>query len=229
MATGAYDANGIWQYGEDDNIALFSDLLNLGTESTSDAFTDDRARLATLEAGSLAGLIPINPSSIVVATGSAAVSSIGAVSFSGATSLTLNGVFSGAYKNYRVIVHTVLATDGWLQVRYGTSGSVNSGSIYAYGTFWSNGSTQIQQSSPNNQMLMARLATSSNINQALSMDIYSPQTTAYTASTGIFSNWYAGGGTSFGWVNASTQFTDLNIFPSSGSISGSISVYGYND
>lgn len=49
MATGLLDANGIWNYGEDDNIALFSDLLNLGTESTSDAFTADRARLSTIE------------------------------------------------------------------------------------------------------------------------------------------------------------------------------------
>lgn len=49
MATGLLDANGIWNYGEDDNIALFSDLLNLGTESTSDAFTVDRARIATVE------------------------------------------------------------------------------------------------------------------------------------------------------------------------------------
>lgn len=49
MATGAYDANGIWQYGESDPIALFSDLLNLGQESTSDAFTDDRSRIAFLE------------------------------------------------------------------------------------------------------------------------------------------------------------------------------------
>jgi hypothetical protein len=49
MATGAYDANGIWQYGEDDDIALFSDLLNLGQESTSDAFTDDRARITLIE------------------------------------------------------------------------------------------------------------------------------------------------------------------------------------
>lgn len=49
MATGAYDANGIWQYGEGDNIALFSDLLNLGQESVSDAFTDDRARITQVE------------------------------------------------------------------------------------------------------------------------------------------------------------------------------------
>ena len=49
MAAGTYDANGIYQYGESDPIALFSDLLNLGQESTSDAFTDDRARIAFLE------------------------------------------------------------------------------------------------------------------------------------------------------------------------------------
>jgi hypothetical protein len=49
MATGSLDTNGVWNYGEDDSIALFSDLLNLGTTSTSDAFTADRARLATIE------------------------------------------------------------------------------------------------------------------------------------------------------------------------------------
>lgn len=56
MATGNYDANGIWQYGESDDIALFSDLLNLGQDSVSDAFTDDRSRITfienNLEAGS---------------------------------------------------------------------------------------------------------------------------------------------------------------------------------
>jgi hypothetical protein len=32
---GANDANGVYNYAEDDNISLFSDLLNLGTESIS--------------------------------------------------------------------------------------------------------------------------------------------------------------------------------------------------
>jgi hypothetical protein len=49
MATGSLDTNGVWNYGEDDSIALFSDLLNLGTTSISDAFTVDRARLSTIE------------------------------------------------------------------------------------------------------------------------------------------------------------------------------------
>ena len=34
---GGLDANGVWQYGEDDTEALASDLLNLGMASVSDA------------------------------------------------------------------------------------------------------------------------------------------------------------------------------------------------
>lgn len=33
---GSLDANGIWQFGEDDSESLASDLLNLGMESVSD-------------------------------------------------------------------------------------------------------------------------------------------------------------------------------------------------
>jgi hypothetical protein len=40
MATGTYDANGIYQYGEDDNIATFSGLLNLGQASVSTVVGD---------------------------------------------------------------------------------------------------------------------------------------------------------------------------------------------
>jgi len=50
MASGYYDANGVYQYGEDDPIALYSNFMNLGQTSVSSQFTNDRARLATLEA-----------------------------------------------------------------------------------------------------------------------------------------------------------------------------------
>lgn len=50
MATGYYDAEGVWIYGENDSIALFSDLLNLGENSISDQFTLDRARITAVEA-----------------------------------------------------------------------------------------------------------------------------------------------------------------------------------
>lgn len=49
MAAGYYDAEGVWIYGEGDNIALFSDLLNLGENSISDQFTADRSRITAVE------------------------------------------------------------------------------------------------------------------------------------------------------------------------------------
>jgi len=60
MPTGAgqYDENGVWQYGEDDLVSLFSDFLNVGQGSVSDAITAIKGRLATLETDSVATVTP---------------------------------------------------------------------------------------------------------------------------------------------------------------------------
>jgi hypothetical protein len=52
MAAGAgfFDAEGVWQYGETDNIGtLFSDFMNVAPQSISTQFVADRSRLTTLE------------------------------------------------------------------------------------------------------------------------------------------------------------------------------------
>jgi hypothetical protein len=52
MAAGAgfYDAQGVWQYGETDNIGtLFSDFMNVAPVSISTQFVADRSRLTALE------------------------------------------------------------------------------------------------------------------------------------------------------------------------------------
>jgi hypothetical protein len=43
MATGANDANGVWQYGEDDSNPTFSELLNRLASSVSTVFTSYKA------------------------------------------------------------------------------------------------------------------------------------------------------------------------------------------
>jgi hypothetical protein len=50
MATGAPGTNGVWQYGEDDSEATFSELLNKAASSTDDEIGADRARITVLEA-----------------------------------------------------------------------------------------------------------------------------------------------------------------------------------
>jgi hypothetical protein len=49
VGPGGINANGVYLYGEDDSAAPFSDMLNLGMDSVSTQFTNDRARLTSLE------------------------------------------------------------------------------------------------------------------------------------------------------------------------------------
>lgn len=76
MATGALDPNGIWLYGEDDERDLFSDLLNIGQDSVSDAIGADRARLAVLEADKVWSGVLSGP--CVAATGWTLATNLGA-------------------------------------------------------------------------------------------------------------------------------------------------------
>lgn len=49
MASGTLDTNGVWIYGEDDPASPFSDLLNLGMDSASDAIGTLRSRVTAIE------------------------------------------------------------------------------------------------------------------------------------------------------------------------------------
>ena len=100
-------------------------------------------RLTTLETYP-AGLVPIVPSSVAVGSGSASVSGNGLVTFTGVNQLTLNNVFTTAYRKYRVIltptaVNTASASDWY--ARFCVSGTGNSTTNYFWGGISANQST----------------------------------------------------------------------------------------
>jgi len=64
------------------------------------------------------GLVSIVPTSVAVGSGSASVASNGAVTFSGASTLTLNTVFSSLYENYRITFSATSTVAGLLQYQY---------------------------------------------------------------------------------------------------------------
>lgn len=80
------------------------------------AIADDSnitGRIAALETAP-SGLVRIIPSSVSVTSGTASVSSTGRVTANGWGGITLNGVFSSAYRNYRIMIEidsTSTATD----------------------------------------------------------------------------------------------------------------------
>jgi hypothetical protein len=57
-------------------------------------------------ARSQVGLVPIVPTSVSVGSGSASVNAAGLATFTGATHVTLNGVFSSAYAGYKIMFGT---------------------------------------------------------------------------------------------------------------------------
>lgn len=232
MATGFYDANGIWNYGEDDNIALFSDTLNKLADSTSDAFTSDRSRISTLESGNLAGLIPVKPVSVAVAGGTAAVNTLGVVTFTNATSLSLNNVFTSNYDNYKIHIVSVASTSPTqLSFRLRVSGAdsstltYNRSAINQLGNsgvvaWWDANAAQagisvIQDTHKNYSVIELADVTKASRTTALF------QSRGYSGSTGYFAGAIL--------HSETVAYDGITISPGANSFTGTIQVFGYND
>lgn len=237
MATGAYDANGIWQYGEDDNIALFSDTLNLLAESTSDGFTDDRARISTLEAGNLAGIIPVIPSSVTAVTGTAAVSDNGAVTFTGCSKIILNGVFTSSYRHYRLVFNiTSNTTVGNMSTRLAVGGTEDSTATNYYQQvirIGSNSAISYAVNAPGSGWTPGYLMLNATYGETV-MDIINPAITQQTAmNLQANYNFNDGSGNRASWVGGGSHIQNTAYdgisFITSGVFTGTVQVFGYND
>lgn len=232
---GANDANGVYNYAEDDNISLFSDLLNLGTESISTQFTADRTRLTTLEA-KRQGLVPISPSSVVYATGSGSVSSNGTVTFTGCTSVSLNNVFSSSYKNYKVLVNITswvgTNADTFLYVRMRNAGTDSTTSYHTSHQISVVGGAPAGTGAYNTSVFFSGRLYYSTSGMVADMTLFNPFASASTRQAGIGAGSTAGapGPTWFGGEHAVTSSQDgMTILPSGGTFSGTITCYGIVD
>jgi hypothetical protein len=94
-------------------------------------------------AAAAAGLRLIVPTSVSVGSGSGSVSATGTVTFSGASSLNINGVFSSTYNAYQIVLTiSTFATGGQVTYRYGTNGTPQTGANYSYaGIYGDNNNT----------------------------------------------------------------------------------------
>lgn len=234
MATGSYDANGIWQYGEDDNIALFSDTLNKLADSTSDAFTSDRSRISTLEAGSLSGLIPVKAASVTIASGTGSANTLGTITFTNATSVSLNQVFTSQYRNYHVELNVTTVSAGCdLNMRLRNAGADVTGTNYYTGlVVIKAASTASYGVTAGDHWFLTNMNQTSLPKGARgSFDIQNPYLVLDSTIQSQFAHHFSGratdvGGGSHDWDMSQDGFT---IYTSTGNMTGVMTVYGYND
>lgn len=177
------------------------------------------------------GLSLVTPTSIAYAGTSATISANGSVSFSGLSSLSLNGVFTADYDNYQIIwwwVPNNLGADA-LQMRLRASGSDNAGaSSYKYTEILARNTTIGGGGLATTNLWRVSLGGTSSTRSGYFMNIYSPYLSQPTAFTdfGVDTYQVAEIDDFAGIHDETAAYDGFTIFPTTGPTSGRIAVYG---
>ena len=185
---------------------------------------------STVNVGELtaSGLVPVAPSSVEIATGSGSLSGY-TTTFTGASSVSLNGVFTAGYDNYRVLLSNLSGITDLILARLRSSGSDNSSAVYQ--RYLAAGSTSGGLATENySNSGTALVVSNASANQSHEFTFYGPALAVWTqiSHLGI---WAAsnGGGLFGGNTHKNTGvFDGVSVIANSGTFSGTISVYGYH-
>ena len=152
-------------------------------------------------------------------------------SFSVVATQDVNDVFSSTYDNYRILVSFKANTsEASIGFRFKTA-TVDSGSNYQYyiSAFGTNGTSYTQSSTGASQGIFGRVGSDNYGGYAI--DILSPnlaRATTYAGhglgdgSTAVFTE------RAVGLVLTNTQYTGIQLRADSNSVSGEMSIYGFN-
>jgi hypothetical protein len=157
---------------------------------------------------------------------------IGETTFATTANPFINGCFSSNFRNYRVLISatTSATTSVRLRWRFGTSTTETALQYDRFGTQLS-GATMTSLVATG-ESSFAVIATTSGATELapIVMDVHAPNVAIKTVAQS--NAWNSANGAT--WLtncrmNNTTQYTGLEIFADSGTITGSIRVYGYRN
>lgn len=206
---GYYDANGIYIYGEADDISLFSDLLNTGMESVSTTVGNLNESI---------GLTHITTQAIT-----------------GTSTFSLNNVFSSEYENYKVMITNFRTTaagivQAWFRMRLA---GVNAAGATDYNTLYIRYySAGFANQSSTGQSIGGMGYFSTGQDSTITFDIMRPAIADQTVMNFQGLNYQSDIAT---WIYATGSnlhkqaiaYDGITIGADAGTLSGTISVYGY--
>lgn len=181
------------------------------------------------------GLVPITPATIT-RTGGSHTADRGLITFSGAvTSISLNGVFSDAYKNYKLVVSDLNTGTGSasLMVRLRNSGTDNSDNSYYQ--LWTmkrlTGTFQDNTGGPATAYSLVGFDNNTAYSWNWSGDIIAPFATKNTCFSGQGMGTDASGIYMLNSVvvhTTASSFDSITFYPSTNNMRGTIQIFGYN-
>jgi hypothetical protein len=175
----------------------------------------------------VSGLIKVVPTSISVGSGSGSVDSNGNVTFSGASSISLNGCFTSTYTNYRIVTRWSSSANGnnlGLKMRSGTTDTT--GSDYYGNDFYMGIASSTLVGGNTNAGASLYCGVAETIIFGQTIDVFNPfESTRTSFLGGTYANaWWVQFGGQHALTNSYDGITFLNR--SSGTMSGTIRVYG---
>jgi len=180
--------------------------------------------------GAPQGLVLVTPTSIANSGGSASVSG-GAVTLTGVTSVSLNGVFTSTYQNYSIVANITNSDATKVNFRLRLGGTDNTGNYrtaYAYtssATGWT-----VNQINPDSY---GQLGWATTVPSLIVANFANPQSASETQ--GSHTSSAAPGAPTVGMFlfsfrkDDSNQYDGITIYPLSGNSTGTIRVYGYQN
>lgn len=172
------------------------------------------------------GLVPIVPTSVTVNVGSGSVAANGTITISGASSVTLNGIFSSTYNNYYIVsAFTSASADADIQSQLTGPSTLNAGYI---GGRYGMGSAGVANTwyTTQGSATLARMSTSGGC--SFQCVITNPGNTSYKrwlAQT-IDNDFAMNVG--FRNTTSAVAYTGMNLYTTTPTFGGTIKVYGYN-
>ena len=153
-----------------------------------------------------------------------------AQSFTTSAAVNVNSCFTSTYQNYRVLIYADPSADVNLDFRFRASGADNSTSNYKYfmpnSAYDGTGTTNLNGTGTT--YIRIGSSSSNHLPSTFSMDFFSPQ----LAANSYLNYSHAGearSGSGGGTFNATTQFDGFSIFPTAGTLTGTLKVYGYKN
>lgn len=187
------------------------------------------------------GMRMVVPTSVAVGSGSGSVDSNGKVTFTTASSISLNGCFTSTYENYKLLI-TISgnsAHDAEIRLRLRASGTDTTSANYnnANYAFRSNNTANNYGAAGQTSIPFGQIesAFSTNANYFYNIDISQPQLAVNTKivylgqDTDGSSNYVSRGGG--GLLNLTTQYDGITFYNdnANGTLSGTARVYGYKN
>ena len=176
------------------------------------------------------GLIPMVPTSVAVGSGTGTANALGQVTFSGASSVSLNGVFTSAYRNYKVVGKMLgsATLDVFFRMRAAGSDNSSANSYTNQISFVTSATVSAEDLTASSAKIIPNA--SSTLINTFSAEFFNPQIASATGlTTSALSNQNAGY-----WINCgvlhdqAVSYDGFSLFTGANTITGTLSVYGYN-